>query len=225
MADIGVLRLTVGLLGVSAAVIQVEHWIARRRLGLPTSPALRSATLALASLAAVLSQSALGTALAFSLLGTLTIIALRQPAGLDTADSELWVFLAIGCVGLSVQRRTGLALEALVISFAAIYFFAGLNKLRSPQWRSGRALALITAADRTWPSRVLEEMPLRTHVVLCHLVIGLQLVAPALALSSSTRLLGYLLIVMFQAGVALAVGISSFLLVVLALAPVMWQAT
>ncbi|HTT93359.1 MAG TPA: hypothetical protein VMF55_01700 [Solirubrobacterales bacterium] len=79
----------------------------------------------------------------------LLLILYRQAhLGLDTADAELWVFLTLVAIGLAWAQLRPLASICIIASYCAVYFFAGLNKLRSPAWRDGTALGRVTANDR-----------------------------------------------------------------------------
>jgi hypothetical protein len=140
---------------------------------------------------------------------------LRQQIGLDGSDQMLGV-VSLGLTGAfllpDVQARQ-VALGYLAGQLVLAYTAAGVAKLVSPVWRSGRALPRILATVGYGSPRVaqvLERSPLVARA-LCVYVIAFETLTPLLMASGSGG--AWAVVLMggtFHLGVALLMGLNVF---------------
>ncbi len=212
--------LTSNLLGASTLIIQADHVLARHRLNLPVDPLLR-ASACLAALLTIVAGSVTGTALAsLTLSAILLTLYVRAPDGLDTADGELWVFVTLVSIALLAPSFITLSWVCIVASYTLVYFFAGLNKLRSVSWRSGTAFATILAGHPSSPAgRLVRNAPRSALSILAWIVIAFQLAVAITWLSPSLLAPWFIVALLFQATIAVLLSLPSFMLIAVSLSP------
>jgi hypothetical protein len=141
---------------------------------------------------------------------------MRQQVGLDGSDQMLTIVL-LSCAGGAALGNTIAGLAAA--SYAGLqlllsYWVAGVAKVISPEWRSGRAIVGITGtSDYGQPRihRVLVDHPVVARWT-CWWVIAFECLGPFLILAGRGGAVALLILGLgFHAGVAIVMRLNNFL--------------
>jgi hypothetical protein len=214
--------LTFEALLIATVVIQVDHLFARLAVRETGDVLLRATICVIACLAVSMGET--GAAGLLALVGSCLLAHLYRTAsdGLDTADAELWVCLTLAALGIALPEVRSLATLCIGFSIAALYLFAGLNKLRSEAWRDGTALIIVTHGDDdSLAARIVSSIPRPALRALAWAVIAFEVAGLTILFSPIIGAAWFAIVVGFQLGVAVLLGIPSFLIVALALLPLL----
>jgi hypothetical protein len=164
--------------------------------------------------------------LAFVVLAGHCAIHLRLLVGMDGADqmqSIVWAGLAIFALDLGPIANWAAAIF-IVAQLLLSYLVAGIAKLVSPAWRSGTAIALITRANTySSPGVSAALRPRPVSSVFSWATMGFELGAPLLLFGGEPGLAAFVAAgVAFHVGIAVAMGLTTFVFAFLAAYPVLY---
>lgn len=149
-------------------------------------------------------------------LGSLLLSGIRNPYGLDGSDQmNLVLFSAAFLSSFAAAESVG---EKACVWFVALqscasYVIAGVAKLVSPDWRSGKALIGILSTNGYGNQTVYEVLRRKTWLaaVLCWGVIVFECTFPVVLFAGPVTATAFLLAgVAFHGGIALIMGLNNF---------------
>ncbi len=154
------------------------------------------------------------------------LVHIRMLVGMDGSDqmqTVIWASMFIYCLPLNDTARTAAALF-IAVQLVLSYLVSGLAKLVSPVWRGGSAISQITRTA-TYCTQGLARVLARPVIsaTLCWATIIFEVGSPFLLLAGRPGAVA--LIVMgtaFHVGVALAMGLTTFIFAFVATFPVVY---
>ena len=167
-------------------------------------------------------------ALALLVLAGHCAVHLRLLVGMDGADqmqSIVWAGLAVFALNLGPIANWAAAIF-IIAELLLSYLVAGIAKLVSPAWRGGTAIALITRAGTYSSPGVSAAMrPRPVSAVISWGTIGFELLAPMLLFAGHPGLALFIAAgVAFHVGIAVTMGLTTFVFAFLAAYPVLGAA-
>lgn len=154
------------------------------------------------------------------------LIHIRMLVGMDGSDqmqTVIWASIFVYCLPLNDTARTVAALF-IAVQLVLSYLVSGLAKLISPVWRGGSAISLITRTS-TYCTQGLAKVLGRPLIstTLCWATIIFEVGSPFLLLAGRPGAIGLILMgTSFHVGVALAMGLTTFIFAFIAAFPVVY---
>jgi hypothetical protein len=167
-----------------------------------------------------------GAALAAVVLVVHWLTNVRMLVGRDGADQMqniVWAGLLAYCLPVNDTARI-VALAFIPAQLILSYWTSGIAKLISPVWRDGSAVYLITRMS-TYCSEQIAQICGRNRVstAVSWLTIGFEVGSPFLLLAGPTGAVAFVATAtLFHIGIAVAMGLTTFVFAFLAALPIVW---
>jgi len=144
--------------------------------------------------------------------------------GADQMQSIVWAGLFAYCLPINEQAKLA-ALWFIVAQLLLSYITSGISKLASPVWRNGTALQLISRMATYWPYKLSMTFKNRAlSFVVAWSTIIFELFAPLLLFFGRPGTLIFITLgVLFHAGIAIGMGLTTFVFAFLATYPILFE--